>query len=105
MNKSKNGRFDDKSLQNTLYIHKNNGHSIMVLKNGERKLLKSSLSRLEKILPADQFYRIHRCYLVNTGEISAFRHFRDQYLAIIQDHRIPVSRRMRKKILDNLDTL
>jgi DNA-binding LytR/AlgR family response regulator len=105
MNKPKNWRFDPKGLQNTLYIQRCKGHSIIMLKNGERKLIKASLSLLEKIFPSDQFYRIHRCYLVNTNAISEFRHFRNQYLAIIQDHRIPVSRRIRKKIIDNLDTV
>jgi DNA-binding LytR/AlgR family response regulator len=105
MDKPVNCQFDPTCLQNTLYIRRDRGHSIIMLKNGERNVIKASLSLLEKIFPSDQFYRIHRCYLVNINAITEFRHFRDQYLAIIQDHRIPVSRRIRKKIIDNLDTL
>jgi two-component system, LytTR family, response regulator len=102
---NKNKWFSRSELQKTLYFQSDNGYSLMVLKNRKQEILDVPLARLEKILPRGQFCRVHRSYLVNTSAISEFRYYRNQLLAIVHDYRIPVSRRKRKMLMDNLDFL
>lgn len=92
-------------LQKTLYFQSDNGCSLMVMKNKEQEILSLPLVKIEKMLPPGLFCRVHRNYLVNINAVSEFRHYRDQYFAFACGYRIPVSRRMKKLLMDNLDIL
>jgi two-component system, LytTR family, response regulator len=92
-------------LQKTLYFQSDRGYSLMVLRNRKQEVLDMPLNELEKLVPPEQFYRVHRSYLVNISAISEFRYYRNQLLAIVQEYRIPVSRRRRRMLMDNLEIL
>lgn len=92
-------------LQKTLYFQSDNGCSLMVMKNKKQEVLAVPLVKIERMLPPGLFCRVHRNYLVNINAVSEFRHYRDQYFAFASGYRIPVSRRMKKILMDNLDIL
>jgi DNA-binding LytR/AlgR family response regulator len=75
------------------------------MQRGRKEFHNLPLSRLENMLPENMFCRVHRSYLVNTHAISAIRHFRTQRVVMVGGHRVPVSRRLWKGLLNNLDTL
>ncbi len=90
-------------LQKTLYFQSNNGFSLMIIKNRRQEMLDIPLIHLENMLPAGIFFRVHRSYLVNMNAISEFRYYRNQFFAVVNEYKIPVSRRRRKLLMDNLD--
>lgn len=77
----------------------------MVMFNKTQEVIDLPLIEVEKLLPPGTFYRVHRSYLVNINAISEFRYFRNQLLAVVHQYRIPVSRRNRKHMIDNLEIL
>lgn len=96
---------DQRLLRGALYFHSNNGLTYVVMKKGRKEVLNLPLTNIESILPENMFCRVHRSYLVNSNAISAIRYYRNQLLAFVEGHRIPVSRRQGKNLLDSLDTL
>lgn len=98
-------RFKQKALKKILYFQSDNGSSLMVMFNKTQEVIDLPLIEVEKLLPPGTFYRVHRSYLVNINAISEFRYFRNQLLAVVHQYRIPVSRRNRKHMIDNLEIL
>jgi DNA-binding LytR/AlgR family response regulator len=96
-------KFKHKALDKVLYFQSDNGSSLMVKYNKKQEVVDLPLIEVEKLLPPGTFCRVHRCYLVNINAISEFRYFRNQLLAVVHEYRIPVSRRNRKHLLDNLE--
>jgi hypothetical protein len=70
-----------------------------------RKVL-IGIGKLEKILPADDFCRIHRSYIVGLAHIDWFEkkvvHVADQNLPIGEDHRGKLPRRVLRVPLEAL---
>jgi DNA-binding LytR/AlgR family response regulator len=66
-------------------------------------IIDDSLNSLEKILPGDTFFRIHRNTLINLNYLQEIRKwFNGQYVAILKnnpDHPLPISRRKAQKLL------
>jgi DNA-binding LytR/AlgR family response regulator len=75
------------------------------MQRGSKEVHNLPLCRIENMLPENMFCRVHRSYLVNTHAISAIRHFRTQRVVLVGGHRVPVSRRLWRDLLDNLDKL
>jgi len=65
--------------------------------------LGAPLKSIEDQLPDSQFVRVHRSYLVNLRRINALTSQGD-YLTI-QDHKIPISRRLKTKVLQYIERL
>jgi two-component system LytT family response regulator len=68
---------------------------ILFLKEHEVKemILSSPLSDYEELLPADQFFRIHRSYLINCAYIKKIMNDGSNQVIMKNDAPIPVSRR------------
>ncbi len=92
-------------LGRTLYFQSDCGYSLMVMDNRHQEVIYLPLKRIEQLLPHGRFRRVHRSYLINMEEVSAFRYYRTQLLAVIRDYRIPVSRRYGRDLLSSLDQL
>jgi DNA-binding LytR/AlgR family response regulator len=58
------------------------------------------LKTIEDQLPGSRFIRVHRSFLVNLHKINTL-HGHGEYL-IIQNHKIPISRRLRSYVLKNI---
>lgn len=105
MKKGEKKHIDFAALKEILYFQSNNGCSLMIMNNSETAVIELTLKEVEGLLPDNQFYRIHRSYIVNIEAISELRYFRNQLLAVVQEYRIPVSRRRGRILMDNLDFL
>ena len=92
-------------LRHILYFQSDCGYSLMVMNNRYQEVICLPLKRIEELLPAGRFRRVHRSYLVNMDAVSALRYYRTQMLAEINDYRIPVSRRQGKALLSCLNQL
>ncbi len=64
---------------------------------GNKKLITlQSLSKFEEALPAENFFRVHRSYIVNVNSINKIM----GNTIIIGDHKVPISRGQRQSFLD-----
>jgi two-component system, LytTR family, response regulator len=78
---------------------------IVYLKRGVFKemVLSNPLSDYEELLPADQFYRIHRSYLINCAHIKTILNDGSNQVVMKNELAIPVSRRRYPALLDFLE--
>lgn len=47
---------------------------VRIVTSQSKFMIKVTMSRVEKVLPKNQFCRIHRCYIVSLEAISGFNH-------------------------------
>jgi DNA-binding LytR/AlgR family response regulator len=66
----------------------------------ESYLLSVPLRNVESQLPADQFIRVHRSFVVNLQKIDAVSEYHE-YLTI-QSHQVPIARRTREDVIKRL---
>lgn len=55
-----------------------------------------SMKAIEKVLPASEFMRVHRSFIINTGRISAIERNR----IVVGEHVVPVSESYREQFLN-----
>ncbi|TYZ14345.1 response regulator transcription factor [Hymenobacter lutimineralis] len=68
---------------------------------GRKHTVRSSLRELEEKLPARQFVRIHRSYLVQISRISAY----DYHTVTVGPHVLPLGRAYREEVFGYLEQL
>lgn len=59
-------------LEEILYVESYRDYVIIHMEEGRKLKVKITLNHVEKMLPENQFLRIHRSFLVSTGKITAF---------------------------------
>jgi DNA-binding LytR/AlgR family response regulator len=64
--------------------------------SGEEFILRSSISKMEQLLPSEEFMRVHRQYIVQLREISSID--LQNNLLKLHDKSIPISRRNKKAL-------
>lgn len=58
------------TLSDIEYI-KSDGNYVEIYINGKKKVLKNTLKHMESRLPADNFFQVHRSYIVNVQKIQS----------------------------------
>ena len=74
--------------------------TVFQLEKSEIETLES-ITSLEKMLPADSFYRCHRACLVNLDHVEHFME-KTSEAVLIGDTRVPVARNQKKMFLAKL---
>jgi len=64
-------------------------------------MIKVTMSRVEKVLPKNQFCRIHRCYIVALKSVSGFNHDSVH----INGKKFAIGEQYRKVLFDHIITL
>ena len=82
----------DISQKNILYVEANQSDSLVYTTDSEYRS-ENSLSEWEEILDGRVFFRCHKSYVVNMGEISQVF---DKEIRMINGDRVPLSRRLQK---------
>lgn len=86
-------------LKEILYAEADRNYCKMFTEN-ESYLLSVPLRNIEAQLPADQFIRVHRSFVVNLQKIDAISEYHE-YLTI-QSIQIPIARRIREEVVKRL---
>ncbi len=75
------------------YIEAYDDYVKIFVKDGYH-LKKKTMNYFEKVLPSNQFVRIHRSYIININELTKIESFeKNSYLAILRSgKRVPISR-------------
>ncbi len=63
-------------------------------------MLSVPLRNIEAQLPVDQFFRVHRSFVINLKKIDAISE-NHEYL-VVQSHQIPISRRSKEEVIKRL---
>ena len=66
------GRYVKVDFQNILYIEARKNYTRLVMEERPTALVLVTLKQWEKLLPHDQFCRVHRGYVVSIGKIVSF---------------------------------
>ncbi|MDP4280613.1 MAG: LytTR family DNA-binding domain-containing protein [Bacteroidota bacterium] len=79
------------NTKNIEYCYADQSYSVIVTCTGKKILVTKPLKYLEKLFPANQFYRTHKSYLVNIYYIRRYVKSDENYLLLRSGIKIPVS--------------
>ncbi|MCX6229757.1 MAG: LytTR family transcriptional regulator DNA-binding domain-containing protein [Bacteroidia bacterium] len=82
------------NTNNIEFCKANQAYSIMKLHTGNEVLITKSLKYLERLLGNNQFYRIHKSYLVNILYICRYVKGKESFILLKSGIKIPVSVRV-----------
>jgi DNA-binding LytR/AlgR family response regulator len=74
---------------------------IQIVTGKNKFMIKTTITRVEKLLPENEFCRIHRGYIVSLKAITGFNHSKVH----IQGKDLPISEQYRKLLLKSVITL
>ncbi len=80
------------------WMETDGNYTTINLVNAKRKVVRISITELQQQLPAQQFLRIHKSYVVNLKHVSEVR----ANSIFIQDQELPVGRAFQASLLDVL---
>lgn len=92
----KKGTYHKVKITQIAYIKSDDNYCLTTTLSGETFTTRITISKMEKLLPNNQFIRTHRQYIVQTEHIDSID-FQDSTLKI-QQKEIPVSRTKRKEL-------
>ncbi len=93
-------RLDKVAVKDVLYLEAD-GHYCTVYTNEKKFLIRMSMSELNKRLPEQLFFQIHRSHLVNVDKVDSVD-LQDS-VVIVGDKHLPLSRRNKEEFLKKLD--
>jgi DNA-binding LytR/AlgR family response regulator len=94
------GELQKIELQNILYVEAYDNYCFIHTRQ-QKFLVSQTLKYLEEKLPAQQFLRVHRSYIINLDEIKSIM----EGCVYIEKHRIPVSHSYRAILLSKVQLL
>ena len=77
-------------------------YTFVFLTSGERYLVSRNLKEFEEMLPTPDFFRLHQSHLVNTAFVKKFLKENGGYAIMLDDTKVPVSRRRKDAFLEIL---
>ena len=85
--------------ENIMYCKSSGNYSEIFFKDQKKELLSKKLIDVEKLIHSDDFFRVHKSYLVNVTYIKEFVKSDGHYLVLENDTTIPVSRLKKNELL------
>ena len=82
-------------------IEASSNYSYVYFANGKKLLVSKILYWFEERLPPDQFARVHRSHLINTGYISELSEHKPSFLLLCNGDRIDLSRRKKADFIQS----
>ena len=83
----------------------NGAYTDLHLMNGECILVCKNLKVLAEKLPENEFYRVHKSYIINTNAISRYVKSDGGYIILENGMNVPVSIRKKEALTDLIDSL
>ena len=93
------------NTRNIEYCQADQSYSTVVTLAKKEIVVTKSLKQLQQILPANQFYRTHKSFLVNIFYIRKFIRTNDSYVQMKTGIKIPVSVRISAHITNDIKQL
>jgi two-component system LytT family response regulator len=93
------------SINDILYCQSNNSYTTFYVKNFGQVKVSASINKVEEKLKGHNFIRPHQSYLVNAEYIQRISKRQGMKIYIGHDIIIPVSKRMKKDFLKNIENM
>jgi two-component system LytT family response regulator len=77
-------------------------YSILMLKNGKKITVSTTLKEIEEIMEEHSFVRVHRAHVVNLNEVEKYVKGEGGYLIMSDGSMINVSRNKKEELLKKL---
>lgn len=85
--------------EDIMYCKSSGNYSEIFFKEQKKELISKKLLEVEKLIQSDNFFRVHKSYLVNVTYIKEFIKSDGHYLVLENDTTIPVSRLKKNELL------
>ncbi len=99
------GGFILENTKNIEYCYADQSYSVIVTFQGKEITVSKPLKELQEQLPANQFYRTHKSYLVNIFYIRKFTKQNESYVLLKSGKKIPVSVRTSYNIMKDIKNM
>ncbi len=99
----KSGAFHKLTIASIAFIQADGNYCDIVTSDGSIFVSRTPLSKMEEILPSQDFMRTHRQYIIRLDKIDMVDIF--EGFVKIADKTIPISRNKRKELADMLNML
>lgn len=86
---------------NIFYAASDGNYSTLFLSDNKKIVVTKKLKEIGKLLPKDNFFRIHNSYIINLHKIKEFLKT-DGYVILENNAKIPVSRQRKSEFLDKI---
>lgn len=88
--------------EDIIYCKSNGNYSEIFFKKQKKEMLSKKLKEVEALINNDDFFRVHKSYLVNVNYIKEFVKSDGHYLILENEITIPVARLKKNDLLDYL---
>ena len=93
------------NIHDILYCRSDNSYTTFHIKDCGQVTVSASIKKVEEKLKVHHFIRPHQSYLVNADYIRSISRKQEIKILINGDITIPVSKRMKKDFLQNIENL
>lgn len=92
-------------VDDIIYCESDKGYTTFYTVSQQKIIASKIIREYEDILPKKNFMRVHQSFLVNLDHVLRYDKKDKNSLVTILDHRIPVSHRLKAKVIDYFDAL
>lgn len=96
----KEDRFERVKFEQILWLEADSNYT-EIHTTADTFIYSTVLKKVEMVLPKDQFYRVHRSYIVNKNSITGY----SGNMLLIDDHKVPVSNQYRSMVFGWFNTI
>ncbi len=93
------------NLNDILYFKAMDGYSVVFAENESKHIATYSLAYFEELLPSNQFFRIHKSYLINCKKVIGFDAGRGGNVSIQNTISLPIATRRKSLFVSFMNSL
>ncbi len=93
------------NVSDIIFCQSDKGYTTLYLTNSQKIMASKILREYEELLPKNTFMRVHQSFLVNLNHLLRYDKKDKNYLVTTDKHQIPVSHRLKTKLLAYLEKL
>lgn len=89
-------------LNEIRYFEADGNYTKLHLQGGKHYVLSQTMSLIQETLPQEQFFRIHKSYLLNCYEVSGYENGRGGNIFLKDDTQLPIAVRRKSAFINHL---
>jgi two-component system LytT family response regulator len=90
-------------VHDIIRVEASGSYTVVLMKDGEQIVTSKLIKEMEKILLDYDFFRSHRSHLINIRQVKRFITENDGEIIMVDNSRIPLSRRRRNEFIEAID--
>jgi len=93
------------NIEDIIYCNSEKGYTTFYITDKKKIMVSKIIREYEEILPKKNFMRVHQSFLVNLNHVQRYDRKDKNTLVTTLDYKIPVSHRLKSKVINYLDQL